>query len=226
MRRLFVALGLVVVTVLATGSLAGAVGEQATGDFIDAQGRTIGRAEVTQEANQVRVIVRLNDAVVSPGLHGLHFHAVGKCDPPDFMTAGGHFNPTGKKHGFKNPAGPHVGDLANLPIDGTTLNQSGKGYTFVTTSTMVTVTPGPNSLLDADGSALVIHAGPDDEVTDPAGNSGARVACAVLRMSAMPGLPNTGAGGLGATPPWLIVAGFVVLALTAVAGATARRRRA
>ena len=98
-------------------------------------------------------------------------HSVGRCDPPDFASAGAHWNPAGKQHGLNNPAGPHAGDLPNVEVAangvlGATVTLPG--------ATMV-------SLLDADGAALVIHASADDYVTDPSGNSGARIACAVIQ---------------------------------------------
>ena len=227
MKRILAIFGLVLVAALSTTAAAGAVGERATGSFVDGTGKQIGTAELTQEAGQVRVIVRFDNAdVVKAGNHGFHFHAVGRCDGPDFMSAGGHFNPTAKQHGLKNPAGPHVGDLPNLPIDATTLNQSGRGYSFVTTSNMVTLTAGAASVFDADGTALVVHANPDDEVTDPAGNSGARIACAVLKLEApAPGLPNTGRGGMAGQP--MLQAALVALSglvLGGVAATIARRR--
>ena len=228
MKRTLTILGLVLVALLSLVSAAGAQGQRATGTFVSGTGAQIGTAELTQEANQVRVIVRLNDAsVVTPGNHGFHFHAVGRCDGPDFMSAGGHFNPTSKQHGLKNPAGPHAGDLPNLPIDATTRNQTGSGYTFVTTTNIVTLTPGASSLFDADGTALVIHANPDDEVTDPTGNSGGRIACAVLRMEAgTPGLPSTGQGGMAGQT--MLQAALVALAGLVLGGAAATiaRRRA
>lgn len=227
MQRTLTILGLVLAALLSQVSLASAQGQRATGTFISGTGAEIGTAELTQEAGQVRVIVRFSDAAaVAPGTHGFHFHAVGRCDGPDFMSAGGHFNPTGQQHGLRNPQGPHGGDLPNLPIDATTRNQTGAGYTFVTTSTLVTLTPGPSSLFDADGTALVVHAMPDDEVTDPTGNSGGRVACAVLRVeAALPGLPSTGQGGMAG--PTLPLAASIVLAGLAVVGAvvTVARRR-
>ncbi len=228
MKRVLAIFGLVLVAALSTAAAAGAVGERATGTFVSGTGAQVGTAELTQEANQVRVIVRFNDAaVVTPGNHGFHFHAVGRCDGPDFMSAGGHFNPTSKQHGLKNPAGPHSGDLPNLPIDATTRNQTGAGYTFVTTSNLVTLTPGASSLFDADGTALVVHANPDDEVTDPTGNSGGRIACAVLRLEAgTPGLPSTGQGGMAGRI--MLQAALVALAGLALGGtaATIARRRA
>lgn len=103
---------------------------------------------------------------LSPGVHGLHLHAVGRCDGPDFASAGPHWNPTNRKHGRANPEGPHLGDLPNLVV-----GADGRG-----TATLA-VEPG---LVDADGAALVVHALPDDDRTDPSGNSGARIACAAF----------------------------------------------
>ena len=102
---------------------------------------------------------------------------MGKCDAPEFTSAGAHFNPAGKQHGFKNPAGPHAGDLPNMEV-----GADGKGHLEYVT-TQVTLGAGTTSLLDADGTALVLHAGPDDDVTDPTGNSAGRIACGVLRKS-------------------------------------------
>jgi Cu-Zn family superoxide dismutase len=98
---------------------------------------------------------------------------VGRCDAPDFTSAGGHWNPTQKKHGTMNPQGPHQGDLPNLVI-----GSDGRG-------TIGAVIPGATlaGLLDADGAAMVIHAGPDDLMTDPSGNSGGRIACGVFQAS-------------------------------------------
>jgi Cu-Zn family superoxide dismutase len=108
-----------------------------------------------------------------PGGHGLHIHAVGRCDPPDFTSAGGHFNPGGKQHGRSNPAGPHSGDLPNLVVAA-----SGEAGLDITTKA-ITLGPGPNSIL-AQPTALVVHANPDDDRTDPTGNSGGRIACGVI----------------------------------------------
>jgi Cu-Zn family superoxide dismutase len=111
------------------------------------------------------------------GKHGFHLHAVGKCDPPEFTTAGAHFNPGRKRHGLKSAQGPHAGDLPNLEVGA---DGSGK-LEYVTK--LVTLGSGPASLFDADGTALVIHANPDDDVTDPTGNSGGRIACGTLRKA-------------------------------------------
>jgi Cu-Zn family superoxide dismutase len=112
---------------------------------------------------------------LSAGTHGIHFHAVGRCDPAGaFASAGGHFNPASRKHGLESGDGPHAGDLPNVVV-----GPDGTG-TLRTTTTRVTLGAETASLLDADGSAVVVHAGSDDQRTDPAGNSGARVACGVI----------------------------------------------
>ncbi len=111
---------------------------------------------------------------LTPGKHGIHIHMTGKCEGFDFASAGGHFNPENKKHGMQNPEGPHAGDLPNLAVaaDGT--------GTLEYTDKLVSLASGANALFKPDGTALVIHAGEDDEKTDPAGNSGARIACGVI----------------------------------------------
>lgn len=138
----------------------------ATATLRDATGTPIGFALFIEGRHGgVRTLVRAS--TLTPGLHGLHIHAIGECTPP-FTSAGGHHNPAGATHGS------HAGDLPNLVVD-----RHGRGRANEVT-TRATLSPGPVSVFDADGSALVIHAGPDDLVTDPTGNSGARVACGVL----------------------------------------------
>src|SRR3712207_9431682 len=128
MKRVLAILGLVLVAALSTAVAAGAQGQRATGTFVSGNGAQVGTAELTQEANQVRVIVRFNDAsVVTPGNHGFHFHAVGRCDGPDFMSACGHFNPSSKQHGLKNPARPHTGGPPNPPLHAEPKNQTAGG---------------------------------------------------------------------------------------------------
>ena len=111
-------------------------------------------------------------------MHGIHVHAVGKCDAPDFMSAGGHFNPTMHQHGLDNPQGSHAGDMTNLTVasDGS----ASVDYLLKDAS----LASGANSLFGPDGTALVIHADMDDEKTDPSGNSGARIACGVISRAA------------------------------------------
>jgi Cu-Zn family superoxide dismutase len=139
----------------------------------DGSGRAVGNAVFVQDDGSVRVII---DVVgLPPGQKGVHVHAVGRCEAPSFESAGGHFNPGNAEHGSANPRGPHGGDLPNLTVDST-----GRGH-LEATLRRVSVDPGSRSLLDADGSSVVIHADPDDLRTDPDGNSGARVACGDIR---------------------------------------------
>jgi len=164
---------------LATGACAHSGGADrpgpqpvASGTIRDAAGERIGVATLSDTAGALRLGVSVGS--LAPGPHGFHFHAQGSCTPPDFASAGAHFNPDGRKHGRLNPEGPHLGDLPNLVVGA---NGS------VDTSLVVPkelVGSGPSSLLQPGGTALVIHADPDDERTDPGGNSGARVACAVI----------------------------------------------
>ncbi len=140
----------------------------------DAKGVAVGLASFAEERTGVRVDVRVRG--LAPGLHGIHVHAVGKCEAPAFTTAGGHFNPNGKQHGELNPAGPHAGDLGNIEV-----KADGAG-TLVFVSPLLSLAPGASaSVLSSGGLALVIHAQADDEKTDPSGNSGDRVACGVIK---------------------------------------------
>ncbi len=173
MRTYLYVLAVLVTVGFALGSgTVWAVGERAAAPLRNAEGQVLGMAIFTQEAQGVRISVTVKG--LSPGEHGIHIHSVGKCEPTDFLSAGPHFNPTNKKHGLTNPEGPHAGDLPNLVVgeDGSAV------YEHITDR--VTLTPGELSLFDEDGSSLVIHAGPDDQMTDPAGNSGARVLCGVI----------------------------------------------
>jgi Cu-Zn family superoxide dismutase len=110
-------------------------------------------------------------------VHGIHVHTVGRCDGPGFESAGPHWNPTNRRHGMNNPQGPHGGDLPNVTVAANGV----LGETVTLVGADLTTPPGvPGALIDADGAALVIHAQADDYVTDPSGNSGARIACAVI----------------------------------------------
>jgi superoxide dismutase, Cu-Zn family len=139
----------------------------------DSSGRVVGSGVFLQQGRGVRILIDLKG--LTPGTKAVHIHEVGRCDPPSFESAGAHFNPTKAEHGTANPRGPHAGDLPNITVDAT-----GQGHLEVTAS-RVTLEKGSASLFDADGSALVVHEGPDDMRSDPAGNSGARVACGVIR---------------------------------------------
>ena len=138
-------------------------------------GAPIGTAQLWQDANGV-VNVEISSITLPAGMHGIHFHDVGKCEGPAFTTAGGHYNPMGMEHGLQNPRGPHAGDNPNIVIPA-----GGVGNVSFSTD-RVSLTPGTRTLLDADGTALVVHAAADDQVTNPSGNSGARIACGVVHV--------------------------------------------
>jgi Cu-Zn family superoxide dismutase len=151
-------------------------GPSATADLRNASGQSIGRAVLTAAGPGTRVVLDLQG--LPPGPKGVHIHAVGKCEPPAFTSAGGHFNPDKRQHGTENPQGPHAGDLPNV-----TIAADGAGHLDTTTDRVSLAPGGSTSLFGPDGSALVVHAGPDDMKTDPAGNSGARIACGVIVAS-------------------------------------------
>ncbi len=148
-------------------------GHSARADVRNAMGESLGTLTFTENKEGVRVEGRLNG--LPPGSHGFHIHQVGECTAPDFKSAGPHFNPGQKQHGDLNPLGVHAGDLANLtvsPEGSGTVNMLAKG---------ATIKAGPHSLIQQGGTSLVIHASADDRKSDPAGNSGERIACGVIR---------------------------------------------
>lgn len=136
--------------------------------LLGTSGQAIGTVRMWATPGAVSFRVEANG--LSVGRHGLHVHAVGRCDAPEFTTAGSHWNPTDRKHGLSNPAGPHRGDLPNVPV---AANGTLRETVVLSGATLA-------ALRDPDGSALVVHAAEDDNVTDPSGNSGGRIACAVL----------------------------------------------
>lgn len=136
----------------------------------DASGATIG--DVTLTENYAGILVAGSLTGLAPGTHAIHIHAVGKCEPP-FQTAGGHFNPDAKKHGFNSAAGWHMGDLPNIDVPA---SGAAKFELLLPGGRL----NGPDGILDADGAAVVVHASRDDYATDPAGNAGGRVACGVI----------------------------------------------
>lgn len=182
-RRKVLAVIAVAVMVLAAGMVALLVASSAWADspqlkfafarIMDAEGDAVGATILTQRKEKVRVFAWTKG--LTPGKHGIHFHAIGKCDDAAFASAGSHFNPELKKHGLRSPEGPHAGDLPNLKA-----HENGLGILHAKTD-RIGLVDGPKSLFDADGSALVIHAAKDDQVTDPTGNSGDRIACGVIR---------------------------------------------
>jgi superoxide dismutase, Cu-Zn family len=147
-------------------------GNTATADMRSAAGQSIGTATLTEVPGGVRIVIEVKD--LPPGQKGVHIHEAGKCEGPQFTSAGEHFNPGKKQHGTMNPQGAHAGDLPNISINGYGVGR------LETTTARITLAAGTNSVLDADGSAIVIHAAPDDFRTDPTGNSGGRSACGVI----------------------------------------------
>jgi Cu-Zn family superoxide dismutase len=146
--------------------------KKAKADLLNAKGKPVGTATFTEKANGVQLDLKVFN--LPPGLHGLHIHTVGKCEAPDFKSAGPHFNPEGKQHGWDNPLGHHLGDLQNLNV-----GPDGKVNVRVFVPG-VTLGEGPNSLFHEGGTSLVIHEKADDGKTDPAGNAGARIACGAI----------------------------------------------
>jgi len=147
-----------------------------TSNLISSSGAVLGTVRVYSEPTGV--MLRINASGLPAGMHGAHVHTTGRCDGPGFTTAGGHWNPTMRKHGHQNPAGFHGGDLGNLGV-----GTDGKIVAgLLVPGARVTDANSGNGLVlrDADGAAIVIHAKADDETTDPSGNSGDRIACAIL----------------------------------------------
>lgn len=154
--------------------VSGTIEHKLTTTVVDSKGNSIGAAELTETDSGVRIRLQLKG--LEPGVKAIHFHEVGKCDPPQFTTAGGHVNPAKKQHGFDNPKGYHAGDLPNLKV-----NKKGVVDLEITTPNVTLEKGKAKSLLDEDGSALIIHEKEDDYVTDPSGNSGDRIACAIIK---------------------------------------------
>jgi Cu-Zn family superoxide dismutase len=173
MRRRYLLAGLLLL--FGNYALAGVIGGAASAKAVikDPGGKTVGTSVLTQTAQGVAMVVEVSQ--LPPGLHGIHVHAIGACDPPDFKTAGGHYNPHAKKHGLKSPEGAHAGDLPNLLV-----GPDGAGKLSATLVGATLDRGNPASLLNPNGTSIIIHAKADDEVTDPAGNSGDRIACGII----------------------------------------------
>lgn len=133
--------------------------------LLSTQGFSLGSARLADSSEGTSIELVAHS--LTPGAHGLHVHETGRCEAPDFATAGAHYNPEGREHGFNNPLGHHIGDLPNIEVgpDGTA-------------QARILV---PAKLSELRGRSLIIHAAADDYATDPSGNSGARIACAVIR---------------------------------------------
>jgi superoxide dismutase, Cu-Zn family len=146
--------------------------------IINSDGQEIGEATVTESSSGVLIRLQLqrHPAKIAAGAHAFHIHEVGECAPP-FKSAGAHWNPTKKKHGFLDKQGAHVGDLPNIHVP------ENSPLTVEMVIPQVSLSGGKRSLIDADGFALVIHQGADDYRSDPAGDSGDRIACAAVEGS-------------------------------------------
>jgi len=170
------AAGIFALSLVGPGGLA-AQGPRITAALIDSTGQR--RGEVTASEDAEGALLQIHARGLPPGRHGMHLHASPTCTPPAFVTATGHFNPENRQHGRQNPAGPHVGDLPNLMVGRDSVGRLQvrvDGYLLRDTT----------HTLGAPGVALVIHALPDDETTDPSGASGPRIACAIIRVTTGP----------------------------------------
>lgn len=162
--------------VAAAGSLAlsfaQAQEQTANAVLIDPDGKQIGNVAISEVAQGLRIFAQAEN--VPSGVHAFHIHETGQCEQPDFESAGGHYNPTDMQHGWDNPQGHHAGDFANVHV-----HEDGRLAVEYFTDA-VTLGEGETTLFDDDGSAVVLHEGPDDYQTDPAGHAGNRIACGVI----------------------------------------------
>lgn len=146
-------------------------GAAVTATMQDSAGHDLGQLTLTDATTGIAIAGTLRG--LPPGTHAIHLHTTGQCEAPAFQSAGGHWNPTNAQHGTENPQGPHYGDAPNITV--------GEDSTVtVQVTTPGGMLRGANGLLDADGAAVMIHAGEDDYRTDPAGDAGARIACGVV----------------------------------------------
>ena len=169
---------IMIASVATAGVVAAAQAHAQSADamLVDSDGKTIGNVALRQLARGVRVFAQAAD--LPPGQHAFHIHETGACEPPDFESAGGHFNPTDEQHGWDNPQGYHAGDFPNIHVQ----DDGRLAVEYFTDA--VTLRDGEEtSVFDDDGAAIVIHAGADDYQTEPAGDAGERIACGVISPS-------------------------------------------
>lgn len=212
-RTVALALFGVLLLALGTGPVLAQSEAAATAELRTGEGEAVGTAEFVETSEGVRINVEITGNV-PPGTHGLHVHEKADLSRSDFESAGDHFNPTGAEHGFDNPRGPHAGDLENIPVaeDGTA------SYEYV--NDRITLSAGPNSILDDDGSALIVHEMTDnyrtndDPQTGP-GMSGDRIAAGVIEAAE----PMPGTGGVNVLP----LAALLLLASVGILSFAMRR---
>jgi Cu-Zn family superoxide dismutase len=153
----------------------GTVESRAYATMTNPQGETVGRTMLSWDGEQIQAVADLS--AMPAGTYAVHIHTTGRCDPPGYQSADGHWNPTNEGHGFSDiEDGFHKGDLRNVQVG---LNGNGQATTYISG---VQWTGGMNALFDADGAAVVVHETADDYRTDPAGDAGSRMACGVLQM--------------------------------------------
>ncbi len=175
--------GACAVMVLAAGTCAWAqnapqgMPKSVTVQMETSDGRDGGKAVLVQEKKDVKVEVTFKN--LAPGTHAIHIHQYPKCDAPEFKTAGGHLNPTGKQHGFQNPQGHHDGDM---PVNLVVGDDGMVKKTFTTKD--ITLDPkAPNSVFANGGTSVMVHSKPDDMKTDPSGNAGSRESCGIINIA-------------------------------------------